>query len=91
MQRLFHICWNGFEFDFIVQSSNQAKDQWCQISFGQEKGMSWQFPTSLKFSINRDEDLKNIYITDTYANKAILLYPKSQTLLINNLDNSYKS
>jgi len=27
MQRLFLIWWKGFEFDFIVQASNQAKDQ----------------------------------------------------------------
>ena len=43
-QRLFHIYWNEFEFTFILQSSNQAKDQRCQISFGKEKVMSWLVP-----------------------------------------------
>ena len=44
---------------FHCTSLKSSKGSRCQISFGKEKVMSWKFSTSLKFSINRDEDLKN--------------------------------
>ena len=51
-----------------------------------------KFPTSLNFSINRDEDLENKY-TYTYniKQKRPSLYAKRRIQSINNLENSFNS
>jgi len=64
--------WNWF---FIGQSSNRAKDQWWIKASDKTSWCTGYFSTSLKSSIDRDEDLKKN--NNTYTRKTHIVWAKN--------------
>jgi len=91
LQTLFLFKWNGFEI-----SSSKDNYQIRQKINGEESKLqarqvdvTAKFSTSLKSSIYRDKDLKNIRKQYTRIYKANTLCAKRQKQNINNLENSF--
>ena len=90
LQTLLRFKWNGFEI-----SSSKDKYQIRQKINGEESKLqerqvdvTAKFSTSLKSSINRDEDLEN-HIEQEYTRKRPILCAKRRKQNINNLENSF--